>query len=263
MTLRLAAGVEYEGTAYAGWQAQHHAPGVQTQVETALSRIASHAVKSVCAGRTDAGVHALGQVIHFDSSATRGMDAWLFGANTYLPADISLRWVRQVPDDFHARYSARSRRYRYVIHNHRSRSGLFVHRAYWCTAPLDAERMQLAAQHLVGEHDFSAYRASECQSRSPVRTVLEIAVERHGDWVSIDLEANAFLHHMVRNIAGVLVAIGAGSQSPDWAQTVLASRDRRNGGVTLDAVGLYFLHARYDAALALPTPAIPTLPFPP
>jgi tRNA pseudouridine38-40 synthase len=255
--LRLAAGLEYEGTQYAGWQAQHHARGVQAEVETALSRIADHTIATTCAGRTDAGVHALGQVIHFDTTAERPIDAWLLGANTYLPADISLRWVKAVPPDFHARHSAQSRRYRYVILNSRSRSALFAHRAYWCTYPLDTQRMHEAAQYLLGEHDFSAYRAAECQSRTPQRRVMEISVERMGEWLAIEIEANAFLHHMVRNIAGVLMAIGRGVQPGDWTRTVLQGRDRKLGGVTAGPEGLYFLRARYDGKFQLPTPGFP------
>ncbi len=253
--MRLAAGIEYEGTAYAGWQAQDHALAVQNVVERALSRIADHPVCTVCAGRTDAGVHALGQVIHFDVECERALDAWLLGGNSHLPADVSLRWVQAMPQDFHARYSARSRRYRYLIHNSRSRSGLYAHRAAWCTQPLNVQRMHAAAQLLLGEHDFSAYRAAECQSRSPNRRVLEIAVTRQDEWVAIEVEANAFLHHMVRNIAGVLMAIGRGQQPVDWTRQVLEGRDRRLGGVTAAPQGLYFLQARYDAAFGLPLPA--------
>lgn len=255
--MRLAAGLEYEGTDYAGWQAQNHARGVQAEVEAALSRVADNTITTTCAGRTDAGVHALGQVIHFDTAVERPTDAWLFGANTYLPDEISLRWVRTVPDDFHARYSAQSRRYRYVILNSRSRSALFAHRSCWCTYSLDAQHMHEAAQHLLGEHDFSAYRAAECQSRTPNRRVLEISVERKGEWVAIEVEANAFLHHMVRNIAGVLMAIGRGVQPSDWTRTVLEGRDRRLGGVTAGPEGLYFLRARYDEGFRLPVPQFP------
>ncbi|MGH8455141.1 MAG: tRNA pseudouridine(38-40) synthase TruA [Nevskiales bacterium] len=255
--MRIAAGLEYEGTAYSGWQAQGHARGVQTEVEAALSRIADQTVATTCAGRTDAGVHAAGQVIHFDTTAQRPTDAWLLGGNSQLPPDISLRWIRPVADEFHARYSARARRYRYVIHNSRSRSGLFAHRAGWCTWPLDAQRMHEAARHLLGEHDFSAYRAAECQSRTPHRRVLEISVKRSGEWLAIEIEANAFLHHMVRNIAGVLMAIGRGSQPVDWTRTVLEGRDRRLGGVTAGPEGLYFLQVRYDAHFQLPLSELP------
>jgi tRNA pseudouridine38-40 synthase len=255
--MRLAAGLEYEGTAYAGWQIQSHARGVQAEVEAALSRIADQAVATTCAGRTDAGVHALGQVIHFDTTAERPTDSWLLGGNSQLPPDISLRWIKPVPDEFHARYSARARRYRYVIHNSRSRSALFAHRACRYTYPLDAERMHEAAQHLLGEHDFSAYRAAECQSRTPRRRILEISVQRQGEWLAMEVEANAFLHHMVRNIAGVLMAIGRGSQPVDWARTVLEGGDRRLGGVTSGPEGLYFLRVNYDVHFQLPIPELP------
>lgn len=250
--MRLAAGLEYEGSRYAGWQTQGHARGIQSEVETALSRVANHPVMTVCAGRTDAGVHALGQVIHFDSDADRPDSAWLLGGNSHLPSDISLRWVCRVPDAFHARHSARSRRYRYVILNSRGRSGLYAQRAGWCTWPLDAARMHEAAQSLAGEHDFSAFRAAECQSRTPRRQVREILVTRQGEWVSVEVEANAFLHHMVRNIVGVLTAIGCGDRPVDWARTVLEGRDRRLGGVTAEARGLYLLRVGYDAAYDLP-----------
>jgi tRNA pseudouridine38-40 synthase len=255
--MRFAAGIEYEGTGYAGWQAQGHARAVQTEVETALSRVAGQPVKTICAGRTDAGVHALGQVIHFDTEVVRPDNAWLLGANSHLPVDISLRWVRAAPGDFHARHSALSRRYRYVILNSRSRSALFAHRAGWCTYPLDAARMHEAAQHLLGEHDFSAYRASECQARTPNRRVLEISVRSRGEWLAIEVEANAFLHHMVRNIVGVLIAIGRRQQPVDWTRTVLEGRDRRLGGVTAEPDGLYFLQVRYPEVLGLPPDRVP------
>jgi tRNA pseudouridine38-40 synthase len=252
--MRLAAGLEYVGTHYAGWQAQAHAVGVQNVVEAALAHIADHAVATICAGRTDAGVHALGQVIHFDSEAERNTEAWLLGTNSQLPPDISLRWVKPVPSDFHARYSARARRYRYVVHNSRSRSALLAHRATRFTYPLDVERMHAAAQYLRGEHDFNAYRAAECQARTSTRHIRDISVVRREECVLIEVEANAFLHHMVRNIAGVLMAIGRGSQPVDWTQTVLEGRDRRLGGVTAEPDGLYFLRVRYDDHLQLPDP---------
>ncbi len=253
--MRLAAGLEYVGTHYAGWQAQNHAQGIQSLVEAALSHIADQDVATVCAGRTDAGVHALGQVIHFDTDAVRTPDSWLLGTNSQLPPDISLRWVKPVPEDFHARYGARSRRYRYVIHNSRGRSALLSQRATHFTYALDAERMHEAAQFLKGEHDFSAYRAAECQSRTPQRHLYDISVERRGECVMIEVEANAFLHHMVRNIAGVLMTIGRGKQPVEWTRTVLEGRDRRLGGVTAEPDGLYFLQVRYDESLQLPCPA--------
>ena len=252
--MRLAAGVEYQGTGFAGWQSQPHASSVQAEVEHALSMVADCPIKVICAGRTDAGVHGVGQVIHFDTTASRPPQAWVFGANAHLPASVSLRWVKPVPDDFHARYNARSRRYRYLIHNSRTRTALFADRACWYTYPLDAGRMQEAARHLVGEHDFSSYRATECQAKSPIRNVREISVERRNNWVMIDVEANAFLHHMVRNIAGVLMMIGRGVQEPGWTKDILLARDRRAGGVTADAEGLYLLLVRYDALYGIPAP---------
>ena len=248
------AGVEYDGSDYSGWQIQSHARSVQAEVEKALSRVADHPVATICAGRTDAGVHGIGQVVHYDSGATRDARAWLFGANSLLPECMSLRWVKPVDPDFSARHSALARRYRYLIHNSRSRSGLFSRRAYWFTEPLDASLMQDSAQFLVGEHDFSAFRAAECQARSTRRNVIEIAVNRRGDWISIDVEANAFLHHMVRNIVGVLVAVGQGKRPAEWSAEVLAARDRRLGGVTAEPQGLYFLLVRYDAKYGIPTP---------
>ena len=261
--MRFAAGVEYEGSAYAGWQAQPHARTVQGEVEAALSRVADRTVGVACAGRTDAGVHALGQVIHFDSEAARGADAWLLGANSHLPADISLRWVRLVPADFHARHSAQARRYRYVIHTSRARSALFARRAHWCKAALDAAAMHAAAQSLLGEHDFSAFRAAECQSRTPMRNVREIVVAARGEWIMLDIEANAFLHHMVRNIAGALMEVGRGERPTGWMGELLAGRDRRLAGVTAGPEGLYFLLARYDDALQLPVSAWADLPLTP
>jgi tRNA pseudouridine38-40 synthase len=258
--MRLAAGVEYDGSGFAGWQIQPHAQTVQGAVEAALSRIADHPIRTICAGRTDAGVHALGQVIHFDSDAPRAPHAWVFGANSLLPDSVSLRWVKAVPDEFNARRSARSRRYRYVIHNCRARSGLLGRRAFWFAYPLDAARMQASAACLLGEHDFSAFRAAECQSRTPIRRVDEVMVTRQGDWIAIEIEANAFLHHMVRNIVGVLMAVGQGARPMEWTAGLLAGRDRSLGGVTAGPEGLYFMRVRYDEALSLPAPdPVPSL----
>ncbi len=250
--MRYAAGVEYVGTAYAGWQAQTHANSVQAEVERALSRIADAPISITAAGRTDAGVHALGQVIHFDSEAGRKDIAWLFGANSLLPADINLRWVQPVPEEFHARYTALSRRYRYLIHNAPSRSSLLRQRAAWCRYPLDEARMHSAAQHLVGEHDFSAFRAIECQSRTPMRNVLSAQVSRQAQLVLVEVEANAFLHHMVRNIVGSLIEIGRGLQSSDWTRHLLQGRDRTGAGATAPAQGLCLWQVRYPERFRLP-----------
>lgn len=252
---RFAACVEYQGTAYTGWQRQPHAPSVQERVEDALSRVADHPVTATCSGRTDAGVHSLGQIIHFDSTAARPDHAWVFGANSHLPADVSLRWARPVPADFHARYGALAREYRYLTLDHPARSALLAGRAAHSRHRLDAALMHAAAQALVGERDFSAFRAAGCQSNTPIRRVEWIEVRRHGDLVVMDIRANAFVHHMVRNIAGSLLAVGRGLRSPDWIDELLASRDRRLGGATAPAHGLYFLRAVYPEKYGLPGPA--------
>ncbi|MBL6751781.1 MAG: tRNA pseudouridine(38-40) synthase TruA [Nevskia sp.] len=257
---RWAAGVEYLGTGYGGWQAQPGVPSIQEALETALSAVADQPVKTFAAGRTDAGVHAFGQVVHFDSSAARRPYAWLLGANTALPAAVSLRWVQAVTQPFDARRSARWRRYRYVIHNQRARSALLAGRAAWIARDLDAAAMHAAAQALLGEHDFSAYRAAGCQSRSVHRNVQEIAVWRRADFVVLDIRANAFLHHMVRNIAGVLLEIGHGRRGADWAGAVLAGRDRRQAGMTAPPEGLYFVGPEYPEAFGLPGPATAWFP---
>lgn len=264
MSRRWCAGVEYLGTAYGGWQAQGHVDSVQARVEAALSAIADAPLRVHCAGRTDAGVHALQQVVHFDSAAARDAYAWLVGGNSRLPADISLRWVQPAADDFHARHSANRRHYRYVIHNSRARSAQAGGRATWWTWPLDAERMHQAAQALIGEHDFSAFRAAECQSSTPMRRLDAISVTRHGDYVLIDVCANAFLHHMVRNISGTLLYIGQGRAAPDWAGELLAGRDRSLAGPTAPPQGLYFVGPEYPPRFAVPAPPRPpgAWPFP-
>lgn len=249
---RWAAGVEYLGTRYSGWQAQSHAPSVQGELEAALSRVADHPVQTVAAGRTDAGVHGFHQVVHFDSHARRTPYAWMLGTNTYLAPDVALRWVQPMPDDFHARFSARSRRYRYVIHNARFRSALLEGRCAWVTWDLEADAMHRAAQCLLGEQDFSAFRDSECQSRSPMREVSEVAVARRDRFVCLDIRANAFLHHMVRNIAGSLIEVGTGRRPESWIAQVLASRQRTRAGMNAPAGGLYFVEAEYPAEFAVP-----------
>ena len=254
MRTRIALGIEYDGTAYAGWQTQPSAPSVQQMVEAALSSVANEPVSIVCAGRTDAGVHARWQVAHFDTLAQRSTRGWTLGANTGLPRDVSVAWCRPVPAHFHARHSAEARTYRYVILNRGTRSALAEKRAAVIHRPLDHERMSAAAAVLCGEHDFSAFRSSECQAHSPIRRMEQLAVVRRGDWVIIDATANAFLHHMVRNIAGLLIAVGRGDAPPERAREVLASRDRRQGAATAPAEGLYFWAVRYSAAFALPEP---------
>lgn len=249
---RIAVGIEYDGSAYAGWQAQASSRTLQQVTEQALASIAAHAVSLVSAGRTDAGVHASGQVAHFDTEAVRNARSWVLGANTELPADVSVSWARPVPAHFHARYSAEARTYRYLIANRLARPALAASRAAWVHRPLDHERMGAAAQALEGEHDFSAFRAAECQARSPVRRLERIGIERRGDWVVIEATANAFLHHMVRNIAGLLIEIGKGEAPVSWAAEVLAGRDRRRSAATAVAAGLYLQSVRYPAAFGLP-----------
>jgi tRNA pseudouridine38-40 synthase len=259
--MRVALGVQYDGSGFRGWQAQR--PGVrtvQTCLEQALAQVADHPVRVVCAGRTDTGVHGVGQVVHFDTAAARSARSWVLGGNAHLPTDLSLNWARPVADEFHARFSALARRYRYVIHNHAYRAALLQRRAAWWRPPLAAERMHAAGQLLVGEHDFSAFRAAECQARQPIRRLLELTVRRRGDSVILEVEANAFLHHMVRNIAGVLLAIGAGEQPVEWAREVLEGGDRTRAGITAPAEGLYLLAVRYPERFGLPDAADPWNP---
>ena len=249
---RFAAGLEYDGRAYSGWQHQPGLKTIQNELQTALSRVADAPVDCVCAGRTDAGVHALAQVVHFDSGAARGERNFRLGANSYLPDDIAITWLREVPDHFHARFGALARSYRYVILNRESRPGLAQGRATWERRPLDERRMHDAARVLLGEHDFSAFRAVECQAKSPVRKLESLNVSRQGEWVSIDVTANAFLHHMVRNITGLLLAVGTGDSPPERVSSVLAGRDRTASAATAPADGLYLAAVRYPAELGLP-----------
>ena len=250
--MRLAVGIEYDGSGFNGWQFQNNGVSVQEKVEYALGFVADHPVRVVCAGRTDTGVHAVGQVVHFDTEARRSERSWVFGANANLPKSVAVIWAREVDESFHARFSAQARRYRYVIFNRPVRPTFLAYRVTWDHRPLDVARMAQAATCLVGEHDFNAYRASECQAKSPVRTVDELNVFRQDDLVIIDIRANAFLHHMVRNIAGVLMAIGAGEQPVDWSQQVLESRERALGGVTAPPYGLYLMHVDYGPDFDIP-----------
>lgn len=251
--MRIALGIEYDGSGFNGWQAQQvGVRTVQGAAEQALSSVAAHPVSVVCAGRTDAGVHATGQVVHFDSDALRSPRAWTLGTNTLLPPDVSVRWAQPVAETFHARFSATARQYRYVILNQPTRPALLRNRACWQMRPLDAARMNAAAEHLIGEHDFTAYRAQQCQSKSPVRVLRRLTVIRHGAYLTIDVLANAFLHHMVRNIAGVLMTIGLGEHEPNWAREVLEGRDRKLGGVTAPPQGLYLVAVEYPEEFGLP-----------
>lgn len=252
MLMRIALGIEYNGAAYCGWQYQDHSPSVQERVERALAHVADHDIRVICAGRTDTGVHAYQQVVHFDTTADRTDYSWVSGANTRLPGDISILWARHVEESFHARFSALGRIYRYVILNRRVRPGLLNGRVSWEYRPLDLERMQTAAVHLLGEHDFSSYRAVACQASSPVRTLRRLEIHQSGDLLILELEANGFLHHMVRNIAGVLITIGAGEAEPVWAKEVLDRRDRTQGGVTAPPDGLYFVGTVYPDEFEIP-----------
>ncbi|MDE2196433.1 MAG: tRNA pseudouridine(38-40) synthase TruA [Gammaproteobacteria bacterium] len=253
---RFALGLEYAGSAFMGWQRQSHAGRtVQACLEQAIARVADHPVEATCAGRTDAGVHASGQVVHFDSHAHRSLRGWLLGLNSNLPADIAVRWIKEVPEEFHARYRAVARQYRYCILNRPTRPVLGRTQMTWTHRPLNVAPMQAAARQLLGEHDFSAYRAVECQARSPVRSVYRLGVQRDGEMVSIDVVANGFLHHMVRNIAGVLIAIGEGRKHSDWARQVLESRDRKLGGVTAAPEGLCLVAVLYPPQFDIPLPS--------
>lgn len=258
--MRYAAGVEYIGTAYSGWQALQGRQTVQAALEQAIGKVANHPLEVVAAGRTDAGVHALQQIVHFDSEARRSDYAWLLGSNTNLPSDVSLRWVQPVAGHFHARYSALARRYRYVIHNLRARSALCRERAAWWPQRLDAAAMHEAAQSLLGEQDFSAFRDSQCQSPTAMRNLHRLTVQRRGEFVVLDVVGNAFLHHMVRNISGTLLQVGMGERPVSWVAEVLASRDRRRAGITAPAAGLYFVGPEYPAEFALPEPPAPWFP---
>lgn len=253
--MRWALGIEYAGTAYCGWQKQHHSPSVQEVLETALSAVADETISVVCAGRTDTGVHALEQVVHFDSDAQRNDRAWVLGGNANLPADVSIRWALPVTEAFHARFGAVARSYRYVIDNHYHRAALFGERATWTHYPLDADLMHRCAQVLCGEHDFSSFRAQGCQAKSPVRTMESVSVSRKGHFVYVDVKANAFLHHMVRNISGVLMSVGRGENPESWVREVLELKDRKLGGVTAPPTGLYFIKAYYPEVFGLPTEA--------
>jgi len=250
---RIAMGVEYDGTGYSGWQVQHHADTVQARVEAAVSRVADEPIRVHCAGRTDTGVHATGQVIHFDTHARRTPRSWVLGSNSYLPDDVAVRWAAPVPEAFHARFAARGRHYRYLILCRPTRSALWRHRAVWTHRPLDPERMRTAAASLVGRHDFSSFRAIGCQAKSPVRTVRYLDLDRDDDLISLTVGADGFLHHMVRNIAGVLMAIGRGDADVDWTGRLLSQRDRTRGGVTAPPHGLYLTGVDYADEFDLPS----------
>lgn len=263
--MRVALGVQYDGSEFSGWQAQKHGVRtVQETLEASLSKVADSPIRLFCAGRTDTGVHGVCQVVHFDTEAERSNKAWVMGGNRFLDWDVSVKWALPVEEDFHARFSALRRRYRYVIINTPTRAAIFRKHLSWNYRPLNELAMQDAANYLLGEHDFDAYRAAGCQAKSPVRTVELIEVRRIGNLITIDIQANAFLQHMVRNIAGVLMKVGVGDRPSVWAKEVLLGRDRRKGAVTAPPFGLYFVGAGYPAQfgvpdIALPEHAIPSL----
>jgi tRNA pseudouridine38-40 synthase len=262
---RIALGVQYDGTPWNGYQKQPSGHTVQDQLEQALARFACTALPTTCAGRTDRGVHATEQVVHFDTDLVRAPQSWVRGTNAFLPPSIVVRWAHPLPEvpgeQFHARFSARARTYHYVLYNHPVPSSLLHTRAGWTFRPLDAERMHVAAQHLIGTHDFSAFRSSECQAKSPIKDMQEITVTRRGDLIVFSLRASAFLHHMVRNIVGCLVFIGTGRNEPAWMAEVLAGRDRNLAAPTFMPDGLYLARIGYDAHWGLPQEASSPLPW--
>jgi tRNA pseudouridine38-40 synthase len=258
---RIALGIEYDGSAFHGWQRQPHSTSVQQALEEALGSVANTGVELTCAGRTDTGVHARGQVAHFDTEAARSTRAWLLGTNSALPPSVNLRWVQPVPCEFHARFGAVRRSYRYQILNQPMRSALASGRALVVYRALDVALMHEAAQQLAGEHDFSAFRAAECQAHSPVRRIESIAVRRRDAWVTIDVSANAFLQHMVRNIVGTLLAVGLGDAPPGRVRQQLLSRQRSTGEATVAAHGLYLWRVDYPAGFGLPDDSAMIDPF--
>jgi len=251
---RIALGIEYDGSSFCGWQTQPSGCAVQDAIERALAEVAGRPTPTICAGRTDAGVHAVGQVVHFDSDVSRPESAWVRGVNAHLPEAVAVQWMRPVDEDFHARFGALERRYRYVLLDHPVRPALNRHQVGWVHQPLEIEPMREAAAVLLGEHDFSAFRASECQAASPVRNLQKLEIGRCGCYVMFDFTANAFLHHMVRNIVGSLVYVGLGRQQPRWPRELLDGRDRTRAAPTFAAAGLYLSGVRYAEKYALPEP---------
>lgn len=258
---RVVLGLEYDGSAFHGWQTQPGGGTIQDHLERALAQVHSAPVDTIVAGRTDAGVHASAQVVHFDSIHARPESAWVRGTNTLLPSGIAVLWAREVGEEFHARFGARERAYRYLLLNHPVRPAILAGRVGWLHAPLDVARVAAAAQTLVGTHDFSSFRAAECQAKSPVRELRQVTVSRHGHYVLFDFRANAFLHHQIRNMVGALVWIGLGRRPIDWLEELLAARDRRLGAATFAPDGLYLVDVRYDSEWNLPAFDNRGLPF--
>ena len=255
--MKLALGIEYDGGAFNGWQIQPDCPTVQGTLERAIERFVCQPVPTICAGRTDTGVHATHQVVSIDAPVDRPMRNWVRALNTFLPDTVSVRWAQVVPEDFHARYSARERTYEYWIYNEAIRSPIMEKRTGWVFRPLDVERMQAGAQPLLGEHDFTSFRASECQAATPVRTITDLRIRRFGSLVGIRISANAFLQHMVRNIVGTLIYVGTGREEPEWVKTVLEARCRAEAAPTFSPSGLYLTGVRYEVDTIAPYGASP------
>ena len=254
--MRYALGIEYDGSRYHGWQRQKNAVSVQQNVEKALSKIADENIEVICAGRTDTGVSATNQVIHFETDKIRKDVAWTLGVNTNLPNDIAVSWVKKVDESFHARFSATARRYRYIINNNRLRSAILSKGISFCHYPLDETLMHQAAQCLIGKHDFTSFRTVHCQSHSPVRTLIHCNVSRQGDFVIIDVKGNAFLHHMVRNIAGSLMRIGQQIETVEWMTEILEAKNRCVAGMMAPSAGLYFVGVDYPEEFGIPKPPL-------
>lgn len=269
---RIVLGVQYDGTPWQGWQTQPSGKTVQDRLELALQKFTQGKVATICAGRTDAGVHALEQVVHFDTELSRESSSWMRGLNAFLPPSIAVRWACEVPyaeasshvdgdQQFHARFSATARTYHYLLYNHPVRSPLLVNKVGWAFRPLNLDAMREAAEHFVGTHDFSAFRAIECQARSPVRNMHEVSIERSGDLIVFTLRANAFLHHMVRNMVGSLIFVGNGKQPPEWIVDLLQQQDRSRAAPTFMPDGLYLAKVEYDQKWNLPQPQSKILPW--
>ena len=260
--MRLALGISYNGQAYQGWQSQLSGQTVQDKLELALGKFTGHRVSTLCAGRTDAGVHGLMQVVHFDTPLARSTDSWVRGTNAFLPRDMAVEWAQEVPPEFHCRASALTRRYAYILRESAVRPSIDADRVGWSFRPLDRVAMQTAAQYLLGENDFTSFRASACQALSPIKTLQRADISQRGAYWRFEFEANAFLHHMIRNIMGCLIAVGQHKYPPEWVQEVLLARDRDAAAPTFSPNGLYFLGPRYAPHWGLPdrTPAFDGLP---
>lgn len=250
--MRIALGIEYDGSPFCGWQTQPEHCGVQDFLEKALAQLTQHEVGVVAAGRTDTGVHALSQVVHFDTSTERPLTAWVRGVNAHLPASVRVLWAHPVNEEFHARFSARGRHYQFVLHNHPVASAVMANKASWFHLPLDFEKMAEAIKFLEGEHDFSAFRAAECQAKSPIRTIYQAQLHKRGDFLVFDFSGNAFLHHQVRNMVGALIYVGKGSFEPHYIQALLQQRDRTLSPPTFSPDGLYLTGVDYESQWGLP-----------